>query len=190
MVEPRTVAPVAPPELFGSERLVFALHRPENFDALHRWQNDRALLDLTDDEIEIQTEEQTRAALERWTGSPREDIEHLAIHARGGALIGFAQVAFIDRHHGRCKLAIVLGERQVWGQGLGSEAIRRLTRHCFEDLGLNRVAAEIFAFNERSIRAFEAAGFRREGVLREHVRRGERRWDQYLYGLLRSEWTG
>lgn len=168
---------------------MFDRHRPENLAKIHAWQNDPALAHFTDDSVEPQSVEQTRATLERWITQAHGDTHHLAIHLQSsGELVGFAQIAFVDVHHGRCKLAIVLGERELWGRGLGVEAIRRLTRHCFEDLGLNRVGAEIFAFNERSIRAFEAAGFRREGVLREQVRRGDVRFDEYVYGLLRSDW--
>lgn len=175
--------------LFASDRLVFDRHRPENFAKLHAWQNDPELLDLTTDTVTFQTEDQTRAALERWINAARDDIMHLAIHLRAtGELIGFGQLAFIDRHHRRCKMAIVLGDRARWGQGLGTEAIRRMVRYCFEELDLHRIGCEMFDFNARSIGAFTAAGFQREGVLRESIRRGERYHDEYAYGLLRREW--
>ena len=42
--------------------------------------------------------------------------------------------------------------------------------------------------NERAIALYEKAGFRREGVFREFGQRDGRRYDMYLYGLLRPEW--
>jgi [ribosomal protein S5]-alanine N-acetyltransferase len=176
--------------MFESERLVFDRHHPRNLRKLHEWQNDRELLDLTADRVALQTEAQTRAALERWCRAA-DDIEHLAMHLKPtGELIGFAQLALIDREHRRCKMAIVIGEKRLWRRGLGTEAIRRMARHAFEDIGLNRIGAEIFAFNEGSRRAFEAAGFVREGTLRQNVRRGEDYHDELLYGLLRADWEG
>lgn len=175
--------------LFSSDRIVFDRHRAENLARVHAWQNDPELLELTSDTVTFQTEAQTRDALERWMSTNCDDILHLAVHVSAtGDLIGFAQIAFIDHHHRRCRMALVIGEREYWGRGLGTEAILRMVRYCFEDLDLLRIGAEMFAFNDRSIRAFAAAGFRREGVLRDGIRRGEHYHDEYLYGLLRREW--
>ena len=44
------------------------------------------------------------------------------------------------------------------------------------------------SYNERAIALYEKLGFQREGVHREHLQRDGRRYDMYLYGLLRSEW--
>lgn len=173
----------------SSERLRFLPHVPENLGRLVRWQTDRELLHLSDDDPEPSSEERVRAALERWIAGARDDMVHLAIHfAETGEPIGFAQIAFVDRRHRRCKLSIVIGERAFWGRGLGTEAIRRLCAYCFDELDMNRIAAETFAYNERSNRAFEAVGFRREGVLRESVLRDDGWHDEYVYGLLRREW--
>jgi RimJ/RimL family protein N-acetyltransferase len=46
----------------------------------------------------------------------------------------------------------------------------------------------VFSYNESAIALYEALGFTREGVYREHLERDGRRHDMYLYGLLRSEW--
>jgi len=58
----------------------------------------------------------------------------------------------------------------------------------FDELNLHRVTATVFSNNERSIALFEKLGFRREGVYREFLQRDGRRYDMYLYGLLRPEW--
>lgn len=177
---------------FESSRLLFRPHRPENLHKVREWECDPELRHLGDESVAVPPEEETRAALERWLSGSRADQLHFAIHFAGGAgaepeLIGFAQIVAIDPEHSRCKLGIVLGEKRFWGRGLGAEAIRRLVRYCFEELGVNRIAAETYAFNERAIRALEAAGFRREGVLRENLRRAGGFHDELLYSLLRRE---
>ena len=50
------------------------------------------------------------------------------------------------------------------------------------------MTAAVFSNNERCIALFEKLGFRREGVYREFLQRDGRRYDMYLYGLLRPEW--
>ena len=43
--------------------------------------------------------------------------------------------------------------------------------HAFERLGLHRVGLTVFSYNLRAIRAYEKAGFRIEGRLREAIQR-------------------
>ncbi|WAP52168.1 GNAT family protein [Arthrobacter sp. ATA002] len=62
---------------------------------------------------------------------------------------------------------IALSPADVRGQGYGTEATRAVVGHAFDDLGLHRVALEVFAFNPRAQRAYEKAGFAVEGRQRE-----------------------
>ena len=48
----------------------------------------------------------------------------------------------------------------------------------------------MIAYNERAIKLYEKLGFTREGTLREFIFRDGNRYDMYLYGLLRHEWSG
>ena len=60
--------------------------------------------------------------------------------------------------------------------------------HAFERIGLHRVGLSVFAFNERAIHAYEKAGFRVEGRLRDAIMRDGRFWDEIQMGVLRDEW--
>ncbi|MFP4343435.1 MAG: GNAT family N-acetyltransferase [Anaerolineales bacterium] len=64
-------------------------------------------------------------------------------------------------------LSIILGERDAWGRGYGTEAIRLLLDYAFGALNLHRVAIGVVGFNERALRFYEKVGFRREGVQRD-----------------------
>ena len=46
----------------------------------------------------------------------------------------------------------------------------------------------MFSFNPRAIRAYEKAGFRREGVRRDAVRNGDGYGDDILMAILEPEW--
>ena len=59
--------------------------------------------------------------------------------------------------------------RPWWGQGVTTEAVRALTRYAFEELGLRRLVAQVYPWNQASIRVLEKCGFRREGYLRAHL---------------------
>ena len=86
------------------------------------------------------------------------------------------------------EIGILIGEKDVWGQGYGTEAIKLLSSHAFTRLNLNRVGAGAVAKNIGSIRAFEKAGFTREGISRELYFCQGHYEDCVHLGLLRSEW--
>lgn len=76
------------------------------------------------------------------------------------------------------------------GQGLATEATRRLLALCFDELGLRRVLANCFADNEPSWRLMERLGMRREGAfVADSLHRSGRWLDGYTYAMLRHEWV-
>ena len=73
-------------------------------------------------------------------------------------------------------------------RGLGTEAIRLLGRHLFEDRGHHRLTIDPAADNAAAIRAYEKAGFRPVGILRGYERGPDGAWhDGLLMDLLREE---
>jgi aminoglycoside 6'-N-acetyltransferase len=73
------------------------------------------------------------------------------------------------------------------GRGLGTEAIRLLARHLFEDRGHHRLTIDPAADNAAAIRAYEKAGFRPVGIMRGYERGPDGAWhDGLLMDLLRE----
>jgi aminoglycoside 6'-N-acetyltransferase len=56
------------------------------------------------------------------------------------------------------------------GRGIGTEAVRRIVRHLIDDRGHHRITIDPAADNVAAIRAYEKAGFRPVGVMREYER--------------------
>lgn len=100
--------------------------------------------------------------------------------------IGNLRLGAIDRHHRSATLALLIGERSAWGQGLGSDAIAAATNHAFTALGLDKLTARVYASNLGSIRAFEKAGWRREGLQREQFLTDAGRVDGVWFGIERA----
>ena len=163
-------------------------HTPASLEPLMRWKNDAEIQRLSDDETYTFTREQTAATLERWM-RPSDDAVHFAIGLPGREEpIGFLHLALIQRAHQRCRLGIVIGEKDLWGHGYGHQAVVQAIDHAFGELGLDRITAEAFADNPRSVRLLEGAGFVREGVMRENILRDGQRVDELVFGVLRHEW--
>jgi aminoglycoside 6'-N-acetyltransferase len=88
------------------------------------------------------------------------------------------------RHAG---LDVYLADR-FQGQGLGAEAVRLLARFLFDVRGHHRLTIDPAVDNVRAVRAYEKAGFRPVGVIREYELRADGRFhDGLLMDLLRDE---
>ncbi|HJU64760.1 MAG TPA: GNAT family protein [Gemmatimonadaceae bacterium] len=102
-------------------------------------------------------------------------------------VIGTCTLAHLDATHRRAEVGFALG-RAHWRQGYVGETLVAALRFAFEELGLNRIEADVDPRNERSIRSLERLGFRREGYQRQrYIVNGEVQ-DSVLFGLLREEW--
>ena len=82
---------------------------------------------------------------------------------------------------------ISLSPAEVLGQRYGTEATRAVVGHAFDDLGLHRVALEVFAFNPRALRAYEKSGFTVEGRQRDALRWGGAWVDAVSMGMLTGD---
>ena len=88
----------------------------------------------------------------------------------------------------QCKFWMGIGETALQGKGYGTDALRVLLRYGFLEMNMQRIGLEVGEFNSGAIRAYEKAGFTREGTLRRFMFREGRFWDMHLMGILREEW--
>jgi aminoglycoside 6'-N-acetyltransferase len=76
------------------------------------------------------------------------------------------------------------------GRGLGTEVVRTMARHLIADRGHHRLTIDPAAHNERAIRCYEKAGFKRVGVMREYWLDADGVWrDGLLLDMLATELT-
>lgn len=99
--------------------------------------------------------------------------------------IGLHSVNYMFRS---AEIGIIIGETDCWGKGYAAEAISLLVGHCFMRLNLNRLAAGAVDKNIGSIRAFEKAGFSKEGVARQAYFCEGGYHDCVNLSLLHNEW--
>jgi len=80
-------------------------------------------------------------------------------------------------------------QREHWGKGIMSEAMRAVVDFGFEKMGLTRIEAFVYVSNRRSCGMLERLGFQREGLLRSRgVTVDGAIVDDAMYSLLRSDW--
>lgn len=82
--------------------------------------------------------------------------------------IGNIKISSIDLIHKRAELGILIGNKDYWGKGVATEAIKLVTNYCFSTLKLHKVTAGAYAENKASIKAFLNNDFIIEGERHEH----------------------
>ena len=161
-----------------AERLrLVTLDRP-HLARTREWANDPELMRLMDRKQPV-----TPVEHEAWFASlgRRSDCAYFAIETLdGGAHIGNVWLWDIDRRNRKAELRVVVGDMGARGRGLGSEAIDRLCRYGFDQVGLHRIYAYVLGINPAGRRAFERAGFTIEGTLRDDRWAVDRFIDSYL----------
>lgn len=106
---------------------------------------------------------------EQWLRSVSGDTtrEAFAIESlANSALVGVVQLIDIHPVHRSAEMRIRIGEVDARGRGYGSDALRLLLDHAWQDLGLQRVHATVFENNARARKAYGHVGFEEEGRLR------------------------
>ncbi len=107
-----------------------------------------------------------------------------------GRLIGFIQYfeeADPDYRHASVDIVV----HPDWcNRGLGTDAVRALARHLFDDLGHHRLTIDPAVANARAIASYRKVGFRDVGVMRRYERGNDGTWrDSLLMDLLAEELT-
>lgn len=147
--------------------------------------------------------EVTRYLLRRYPPSPAQELGWFegmatsekdlvwAVAIEAGELpVGVIGLHRIDWQHRHAWIEIVLGDRSAWGKGYATEAMRLVTDHAFQELGLEKVLASVYRGNERSIRMAETLGYRQCGLLRRNAFFAGEWHDEWLGEILRGEWPG
>jgi RimJ/RimL family protein N-acetyltransferase len=147
------------------QRIRLSPIRPKDSAKLFRWINDRELVVFNAGFHPVHASQHAS-----WMRSVagRPDLVVFAIRKRrGDALIGVCQLHTISAVHRSAELQIRIGDAASRGRGFGLEAVRLLVEFAFRDLNLHRVWLQVFRTNVRALKTYAAAGFAREGVMRQ-----------------------
>lgn len=107
-------------------------------------------------------------------------------------LIGYGGLTNIDWPSKRAEISFLLDPHHAENRELYRQDflhfLTLLSKLTFEDLELQRLFTETYAFRELHIKILEEFGMQREGVLRQHVNKGGSFYDTILHGLLCKEY--
>ena len=151
------------------ELVALRQHVPQNREAFQRWYADPEIAYLLRHDLEPLTDWQSRGYFDSFILPSSARGTCFAIHARKGKRL-LGTTAITDRSRTgdttSALFRIVIGEKDAWGHGNGTEATRLVMDEAFENLGLDEVRLEVFSHNTRAIAAYQRVGFEITG---EHV---------------------
>ncbi|RSM83775.1 GNAT family N-acetyltransferase [Amycolatopsis sp. WAC 01375] len=97
-----------------------------------------------------------------------DDRADYAIVCKGDRVhVGDLALTDVDKDNRSGAFRIALNGPEFFGKGYGTEATKLVLDYAFDVVGLHRVSLEVFDYNPRAQRAYEKAGFVREGLQRE-----------------------
>lgn len=145
----------------------------------------------------LNDEETNRFSLRRFYQSTKEDAikfvssiksnEFLfAIYSKDNTHIGNIHLGPIDQYNLNCEIRILIGDKNFWNSGVATEAIYHAEKFLFFEKKIYRIGADSFnpAFEKVVVNKL---GWRQEGVLKDRMLVGQKRFDYKIFGILQSE---
>jgi RimJ/RimL family protein N-acetyltransferase len=149
-----------------------------------RWFADTAVTRYTEPRHPL-SREQWRQFLEQTATNPSVVLWSILVGERH---IGNTEIQGIDWRSRTAMSGTLIGERDCWGKGYATEAVRLKAAYAFEELGLETLTNRVCGPNEGSRRAVMKAGYREVGWMRRAVYLEGRFHDVWLGEMLREEW--
>ena len=149
----------------------------------YRWMNDPKVTR----HLESRFYPQSTEAIQEFVRSKLNDTQNvfLAIVLKDGDRhIGNIKLGPINWIHRFADIGLLIGEKDLWGKGYASEAIKLVSEYAFNKLNLHKVTAGCYDENVASASAFEKVGFSREGLRKNHFFSNGRYVDQILLGYV------
>ena len=178
-----------------AERIRLRASEREDIPIFLKWVNDPEVCENLEQTTPLNRLHE-EAWFERMSKGPRAELPLVIEVGQETEIAGNAEwvaignIAFIDIHqvNRSAEIGIMIGEKDYWGCGYGTEAMRRMCQYGFEELNLHRIFLRVFEGNQRGKRAYQKAGFVYEGTMRQARYHRGRYLDVDFMGIIKSDW--
>jgi RimJ/RimL family protein N-acetyltransferase len=155
---------------------------------LTRWENDFEVSIFSGDSLQPTTRDMVETEYDKYNKERQHSSMDFIIYDHALLRpIGMVGLRHIHARHQSAELGILIGEKEYWSKGFGTEAIRLILDYGFSILGLHNIMLTTYSYNERAIQAYTRAGFRMIGRRREAHRWGNKRYDEIIMDCLATE---
>ncbi len=157
--------------------------------AFAKWNQDSEQHRLADDDpAQLWSHKKIKEHIEKRAENNSQAFKFSIRTLEDDKLIGGVGLFIASWTHAEAWMGISIGERDYWGRGFGSDAVRLVVQYGFLELNLRRVSLGLHAYNERARKSYEKVGFVMEGRMRGEGWRDGVHYDSLWMGILREEW--
>ena len=168
------------------DKVALGPHRRELLPLYQRWINDFEVTRTLSVGLRPTTWEAEQAWYERASKSEQDVVFTIYERATMRPIGGTGLHDIHDRSR-TAEFGILIGEKECWGKGYGTETTILMLDYGFHALGLHNILLTAASFNERGIRAYTRAGFRVIGRRRQAWPLGGDTYDLVLMDCLATE---
>lgn len=102
--------------------------------------------------------------------------------------IGMVTLADINYVNRSAHSHILIGDKNEWGKGYGTMALKQILAYAFEEMGLHRVEAMVLESNVGSVKMHKKCGYTEEGIKRDSIYKNGKYHNQLIMSVLHNEY--
>ncbi len=166
--------------------LMLREYRESDFEHIRKWVNDIEVTRYLSSIFDYAHSEK----------NTKDYINHMMNQGKGFVIadkkdesyIGQIDIIKINNRDRIAELGLVIGRKDLHGNGYGQEALRLLQKFVFETININRLELLVHSENKRAIECYKKAGFIEEGRKREAFYFQGKYIDDIIMSMLKREY--
>ena len=97
--------------------------------------------------------------------------------------MGNIKLGPINRFHQSAEISYLIGNKNFWGKGLGTEAVKKIIQVAKRKFKLKKLTAGCYSNNYGSIKVLKRNSFKKEADLKSQILFKSKRINKLLFGL-------
>lgn len=173
--------------MYSGQLVKLRAYKEEDIEKAVEFINDEEVKKLMDSNIPFPM---TKWQEEEWVRSRKANTDFTYDFAiedlKTGKYIGGCSINECDVKNRTCVVGIMIGDKEYWGKGYGSDALKVLIKFIFEEVNMNKIKLNVFSFNNRAIACYKKVGFKEEGILKKEIYRNGRYHDEIIMAMFKD----
>lgn len=168
------------------ERVLLRPFSVDDLPYIQKWSNDAELRRLIGEVAPM-----SRVDTEKWYRELLADKDRVwfaIVLKKDDRVIGEAGLLRMFRPWRNTDMTVIIGEKDEWGKGYGTEVGHLLLHYAFRQLGFHRISIGVVGFNMRALKFWESLGFKKEGVRRDNYYYDNEYSDGIMMSILEDEY--
>lgn len=174
--------------LFESSKIKLRKMTSDDSVLYNKWRNDIEVMTSTNPFLDLYHMDETREFVNQVILGSNSSKSYIILESKTETPIGIMSLINIDYKNRNAECIIDIGEKDCWGKGYATEAMRLLLDYGFLEMNLHKIYLRVFSFNKKAIKLYEKMGFYYEGRCSESLFR-QGKWHDIIHmGMLKKQY--